>query len=77
MLKVKVPPAQRLVLVPVMVPGWAVLEATDNDLAAELPHAELEVTLTVPEVNVEGKDTETLVVPCPLLMMAPLGTSQV
>lgn len=50
-------------MVPLIVPGVAVFDAIANDLAVELPHEEFAVTLTVPEVNVDGNVTETLVVP--------------
>ena len=59
----KVPPPQSAVVVPVMVPGCEVLAATERDLAAEDPQAELAVTLTVPEAKVAGKVTETEFVP--------------
>ena len=63
MLYVKVPAAQRLVVVPVMVPGWAVLDARLRDLAVEDPQAEFAVTVTEPETKVEGYVTEMAVVP--------------
>jgi hypothetical protein len=50
-------------VVPLIVPGVAVFDAIDNVLAVELPHEELDVTLIVPDVNVDGNVTETLVVP--------------
>ena len=63
MLYVYVPPPHKLVVVPLIVPGVAVFDAIESDFAAELPHDEFAVTLTVPVVNVDGKLTETLVVP--------------
>ena len=59
----KEPPAQRLVVVPVMVPGCEVLDARVRDLAIEDPQTEFAVTLTVPEAKVAGKVTETEFVP--------------
>ena len=62
---------------PVMVPGWAVLEEILRDFALEDPHEEFAVTLTVPETKVVGKVTEMEEVPKPLLITAPVGTVQV
>ena len=50
-------------LVPVMVPGWAVLAATASAFATELPQAEFAVTVTEPETKVDGNVTEMAVVP--------------
>ena len=76
-LYVQVPPRHKFVVVPVIVPGVEGLDAIESDFAVELPQDEFAVTLTVPDVNVVGNVTDTLVVPCPLLTTAPLGTDQV
>ena len=77
MVYVKDPPAQRFVLVPVMVPGCAVVERTVNDLTALFPQVLPAETVMAPLVNGVGNITEMEVDPCPLLIVAPAGTVQV
>jgi hypothetical protein len=64
------------VLVPDMAPGWAVTERTVRLVAVLFPQLLPELTVTLPEVNPVGNVTEIEVVPCPLLITAPLGTVQ-
>ena len=75
-LYVKVPPPQRFVLVPEMFPGWEVTERTVRLVAVLFPQLVPALTVTLPEVYPEGNVTEIEVVPCPLLITAPLGTVQ-
>ena len=57
------PAEQRLVVVPVITPGWAVLAATASAFATELPQTEFAVTLMLPDTKVDEKVTETMLVP--------------
>ena len=59
-----------------MVPGCAVAERTASVRAVLAPQLLLAVTDTLPVRNPAGKVTDTEVVPCPLLMVAPVGTVQ-
>jgi hypothetical protein len=63
--------------VPVIAPGvdGMVLMVIDLELAAELPHPLLAVTVTLPAV--EPNVIVALVVPCPADTLAPAGTVHV
>ena len=77
MVYVNDPPAQRFVLVPVMVQGCAVVERNVSDLTALFPQELPADTVMAPLVNGVGKVTEMDVDPCPLLIVTPAGTVQV
>ena len=73
MLYVYGPAEQTLVVVPVIVPGVAEVEAIVSDLAVLAPQAETAETVMAALVYAAGV-MFTLVVPCPLLMVQPAGT---
>lgn len=68
----------QIAAVPVMAAGDAsIFLAIVNVLAVLLPHALLAVTLMVPLATKLGVyDTVMLAVPCPDVMVAPAGTTQ-
>jgi hypothetical protein len=71
------PPAQRLLEVPVITPGWAVSEETTRVFATLEPQLFPALTDRLPDANPAGKVTETVLLPWPLLITAPAGTVQV
>lgn len=66
----------RLLLGPVIVPGCAVRARTAKILDVLEPHEFTAETETFPVKKLLGKVIETTLVPCPPVMVAPGGATQ-
>lgn len=73
---VNIPPPQRFVDCPLMVPGVVGTDRIVVDLTVLAPHELLAVTLKVPEAYEAGNVKLIEFVPCPLLITEPAGTVQ-
>ena len=72
-----VPAGHKPRVVPVIVPGIAGIDFIASDFAELEPQAFFDITLTFPDENEPPKLTFIEVVPCPLVIVAPVGTVHV